>query len=240
MANQVDILAVGAHPDDAELTAGGTLLRSSSLGQAIGILDLTGGELGSKGSRELRAEEAAKAAEILGLDARENAGIADAHIWNNDKNRVRVVEAIRSLRPSVIILPWKVGRHPDHRVAADLCRDACFLSALKNYPAQGKPFRPDKIVFALAYREDPVKPSFVVDTTEVFETKLEALRCYSSQFDGVQSAGELFPTGQDFYELVRMQDQHTGSLIRKAYGEPFHVDETIEVEDLTRMGVATM
>jgi LmbE family N-acetylglucosaminyl deacetylase len=151
-----------------------------------------------------------------------------------------VVEHLRHFRPRVVILPFPVGRHPDHRVASELARDACFLAGLARYDAPGEAHRPHKILYALAYREDPVKPTFVVDVSEQFERKLAAIRCYGSQFDGARSAGEIFPTGQDLYSLVETQNAHYGSLIRRRYGEPFFTHETMQVDDVVGLEVQSM
>lgn len=231
----VDLLAAVAHPDDAELLVGGTLARAVDQGHRVGILDLTRGELGSRGSADLRAREAAAASAILGVSERANAELPDGRLANTDAMRVVVVEWIRRFRPRVVLLPWKVGRHPDHRVAAELIRDVCFLAGLRNYPASGEPFKPTKVCHALAFREDSVKPTFVVDVTAQFDRKLAAIACYASQFDGATQGGELYPTGQPLLELVRTQNAHYGSLIRTAYGEPFWTEETVEIGDIVGM-----
>ncbi|MBL8979082.1 MAG: bacillithiol biosynthesis deacetylase BshB1 [Gemmatimonadetes bacterium] len=236
----VDLLAIAAHRDDAELTCAGTLLKARAQGYRTGILDLTAGESGTRGSASLRAEEAARAAEILGLTERRNAALPDAYLQNTDDTRRVVVEEIRHFRPRTVILPFPVGRHPDHRIASELGRDACFLSGLARYNAAGEPWRPHKILYALAYREDPIKPTFVVDISEQFAAKLAAIRCYGSQFDGAKAAGEIFPTGQDLYSLVEVQNAHYGSLIRTRYGEPFHTPETVEVSDVLALSVQSM
>lgn len=237
---EVDLLAIAAHPDDAELTCGGTLIKAARAGYRAGIVDLTAGEMGTRGSANERVAEAAAAADILGIVRRMNAGLPDAHLENDDASRRVVVSLIRELRPRVVILPFPIGRHPDHRVASQLARDACFLAKLEKYPSDGHPHRVEKVVYTLSYREDPVKPSFVVDISSEFETKLAAVRCYASQFDGTQQAGELFPTGQSLYDLVRTQNAHYGSLIRTAYGEPFTTDETVRVDDVVAMGVQSI
>jgi bacillithiol biosynthesis deacetylase BshB1 len=236
----VDILAIAAHRDDVELTCAGTLLKAVDAGHQAAILDLTAGETATRGSAELRAQEATKAAEILGVSERRNAGLPDAHLENSDRARRIVVEHIRHFAPSVVILPFPVGRHPDHRIASELARDACYLAGLARFEADGSPHRPYKILYALAYREDPIKPTFVVDISAQFERKLAAIRCYASQFDGVQAAGEIFPTGQDLYSLVETQNAHYGSLIRARYGEPFFTHETMAVEDVVALGVRSM
>jgi len=236
----VDLLAIAAHPDDVELTCGGTLIKAAKQGYRTAVVDLTGGESGTYGSRTLRADEAVRAAEVLGVVERRNAGLPDAGLYNTAETRRIVVELIRHFRPRVVILPYPIGRHPDHRIASELCRDASYLAGLRNFPADGDPHRPEKVVYTLAYREDPVKPTFVVDISEEFETKLAAIRCYASQFDGKMAAGEVFPAGEDIYENVRMHCARAGSLIRTAYGEPFLTHETVRIDDIVGMGVRSM
>lgn len=236
----VDLLAIAAHRDDVELTCAGTLLKAVDAGHRTGILDLTAGESGTRGSAALRAEEAERAAAILGVSERRNAGLRDAGLHNTEETRRLVVAEIRHFRPRVVILPFPIGRHPDHRLASELSRDACFLAGLARYDAPGEPHRPHKILYSLAYREDPVKPTFVVDVSAQFERKMQAIRCYASQFDGAMNAGEIFPTGQDLYSLVETQNAHYGSLIRSRYGEPFFTHETVAVEDVVTLGVQSM
>jgi N-acetylglucosamine malate deacetylase 1 len=236
----VDILAIAAHRDDVELTCAGALLKAVDAGYRTAILDLTAGESGTRGNASLRAEEAEKAARILGVSERRNAGLPDAHLHNSDEARRAIVEQIRHFAPRIVILPFPVGRHPDHRVASELGRDASYLAGLERYDAGGKPHRPHKLLYALSYREDPIKPSFVVDVTAQFDRKLAAIKCYASQFDGAKAAGEIFPTGQDLYSLVETQNAHYGSLIRKRYGEPFFTHETMEVEDVVKLGVRSI
>lgn len=236
-----DLLAVFAHPDDAELLCGGTIAVSVDLGHTVGLIDLTRGELGSKGTPEIRTEEARRAAEVLGVSSRECLDLPDSRLSNDEATRRAVIEAIRRHRPRVVLTHYLVGRHPDHRVASDLVRDACFLAGLKNYPADGLPFRPEKVAFVLSYREDVVKPTFIVDTSTGFERKLKAMACFASQWDGTtKQAGELYPTGQPLVDLVRTQDAAAGSQIRCAYGEPFWTAETMRVADVVGIGVATL
>ena len=242
MTQTVDLLAIAAHRDDAELTCGGTLAKAVRAGHRVGILDLPQGESGTRGSAELRAAEAEQAARTLGVHVRHNAGLPDAHLANDEPSRARLVQLIRELQPRVVILPYPVGRHPDHRIASELARDACYLAGLARYaPESGAaPHRPFKVLYALAYREDPVKPSFVVDISDAFDAKMAAIRCYASQFDGAKAAGEIFPTGQDLYELIRVQSAHYGSLIRTPYGEPYYTHETMAVDDVLALGVSSL
>jgi len=242
MSEHIDLLAIAAHRDDVELTCGGTLAKAARAGHRVGIIDLTQGEMGTRGDAATRAAEAERAARTLGVALRLTAGMRDAHLANDEPSREAVVALIRRTKPKVVILPFPVGRHPDHRVAAELGRDACYLAGLAKYaPGKGgEAHRPYKLLYALAYREDPVKPTFVVDISDVFEKKMEAIRCYSSQFDGAKAAGEVFPTGQDLYELIRVQSAHYGSLIRRRYGEPFYTAETQEVDDVLDLGVQSI
>jgi bacillithiol biosynthesis deacetylase BshB1 len=235
----VDLLAIVPHPDDAELICGGTLIRAADQGHVTAVLDLTAGELGSRGRPEIRAAESRRATEVLGLAIRRRLDFPDSRIVNDEKSRLQLVETIRELRPRTVILPYFEGRHPDHRVASQLAYDASYLAGLKNYPASGEPHRPTKVLYAQAYREHALKPTFVVDISEVFERKLDAIRCYSSQFDGVKSLGELFPAEVPLYDLVRIQDAHYGSLIRTAFGEPFYTRETLRIDDVVELAVST-
>jgi len=242
VTDSVDLLAIAAHRDDAELTCGGTLAKAARAGRRVGILDLTQGESGTRGDAATRASEAERATRALGAHVRLNAELPDAHLANDEPTRGRLVDLLRILRPRVVILPYPVGRHPDHRVASEAARDACYLAGLAKYaPRDGvAPHRPFKLLYALAYREDPVKPSFVVDISTTFEVKMQAIRCYSSQFDGAKAAGEIHPTGQDLYELIRVQAAHYGSLIRRPFGEPFFTYETMEVDDVLTLGVQSL
>ena len=237
---QVHLLAIAAHRDDVELTCAGTLIRAADQGYRTGILDLTQGETGTRGSAELRGQEAEAAAKVLGVTERRNTRLPDAHLANTDAMRRALVEQIRHFQPRVVILPYPIGRHPDHRIASELARDACFLSGLARYDAPGAPHKPHKILYSLAYREDPVKPTFVVDISDQFARKMAAIRCYASQFDGAVSAGEIFPTGQDLYSLIEIQCAHYGSLIRTRYGEPFFTHETVRVDDVVALEVQSM
>ena len=235
----VDILAVAAHRDDVELTCGGTLIRAAQPGHVTGIIDLTQGETGTRGSAEVRAEEASRAAAVLGVRARVNLGMPDAGLANTPEARVELARAIRRLRPRVVIASALEGRHPDHRVSAELVRDACFVAGLAKVAPEVPVHRPLKVVHVLTYREFPPKPTFVVDISDVFEQKVEAILCYESQFAGVAQAGEVYPNGDSLVDIVRHQAAHYGSLIRTRYGEPFWTSETMRVDDVAQLGVST-
>ncbi len=239
MTATVDLLAIAAHRDDVELTCGGVLAKHARQGHRTGIVDLTQGEMGTRGSAGIRAAEAAKAAAVLGVAVRENLELPDAGIENTPDTRRRLARFIRRLRPRVVIAPAPNGRHPDHRVAAQLIRDACFLAGLAKLDADSAPHRPLKVLHAITYREDHIKPTFVADISAEFETKLEAIRCYDSQFAGATWAGEVYPNGEPLYDIVRHQAAHYGSLIRCRYGEPFLTTETMRADDLLALEVST-
>jgi N-acetylglucosamine malate deacetylase 1 len=240
MKHELDILAVMAHPDDAELLCGGALARSARAGERVGILDLTRGEMGSWGTPESRELEAENAANVLGVEVRTNAGLPDGRLENTQEARETVASVYRALRPRVVVTHWRAGRHRDHRIAAELARDAAFLAGLKKFPAQGDPFRPDKIVYATLFREDAVDPRFVIDISDTFETKLEAIRCYSSQFDDRPGMGEVFPAGdRSVYDQIAAHCAVVGSRIRVAYGEPFWSEETVSMKSLGTLPVSS-
>ena len=234
-----DILAIAAHRDDVELTCGGTLLKAARAGRRTAILDLTQGEMGTRGSAELRAAEAKRAAELLGVGARENLGLPDAGIVNDPSTREALARVIRHFQPRVVIAPALEGRHPDHRVAAQLVRDACFVAGLAKVAPDVPKHRPHKVVHCLTYRQDFVRPTFVVDISDEFERKMEAIRCYGSQFDGLSQAGEVYPNGEPLYDVVRHYAAYYGTLIRRRYGEPFFTTEMVLVDDITALEVST-
>jgi N-acetylglucosamine malate deacetylase 1 len=238
---ETDLLAIFPHPDDAELTCGGTLCKAAGQGYRVGILDLAAGELASRGTTELRSAEAASAARVLGVSLRENLGLPDAGLTNTPDTRLAVARVIRRLRPQIVLTaaPFPFGRHPDHRVTAELVRDACFVAGLAKLDGSLPPHRPRKVLHSITYREDYLKPSFVVDVSAEFERKIEAIRCYASQFEGLIQAGEVYPNGEPLVDIVRHQAAHYGSLIRTRYGEPFHVTETMRVDDVVALEVST-
>ena len=240
MTEPLDLLAIMAHRDDAELLCGGSLSKAAAQGDRVGVLDLIRGEAASVGSVETRREAAARSAEVMGLAVRRNTGLRDSGLINDDASRSVVVGLIRELRPRVIVAHWREGRHPDHRVAAQLAYDASFLSTLKNYDAPGDTHRPDKVVHCLLFREDAPQPSFVVDITDHIETKMAALACFESQFSGKTAVGDVFGGGdRPLEEQIRVQCASHGSRIRCAYGEPFGTRETVAMESLVSDRVST-
>lgn len=236
----LDLLAIVAHPDDAELLCGGSLIRAADAGHRTGILDLTGGEAGTAGDADLRSTEASRASAILGLATRRAAGLPDGSIQNTPEARNRVAGIVRELRPDTVILMWPEARHPDHRVASQLGYDAAFVAGLRKAPIEGTPFRPRKVLYAMAYREHAPRPSFVVDITDQMDRKLDAIFAFGSQFQGKKGMGEVYPGGErDLREQIAVHAAYYGGLIRREYGEPFWTREAVAAEGLVGLPVAS-
>jgi N-acetylglucosamine malate deacetylase 1 len=238
----VDLLAIMAHPDDAELLCGGTLARMAAQGHRVGILDLTSGESGSFGDPETRVQEAENAARIIGVSDRRTAGLPDGRLESTVAARALIATVIRQLRPRTVVLHWPDARHPDHAAASELGRDACFMAGVKNAAAvEGEPHRPHKLIYALTYQEAHVKPSFVVDISDYMNQKLEAIFAFGSQFAQKTKMGDVLGGGsRPIREQILAHHAHYGSLIRKEYGEPFWIKETIEIADVVEMSVNSM
>ena len=238
MTEPLDLLAIVAHPDDAELLCGGTLIRAAEAGHRTGVLDLTGGEIGTAGTASLRSAESERATEILGLAERRLAGLPDGALQNTPEARATVAAILREIRPDTVIAMWPEARHPDHREASALAHDAAFVAGLSKAPIDGSPFRPRKVLYALAYREHAPKPTFVVDITNQMERKLEAIFAYGSQFEGKKGMGEVYPGGsRDLREQLKVHAAYYGGLIRTEYGEPFWARETMAVGDIVGLPV---
>ena len=234
----VDILAIAAHRDDVEQTCGGTLLKMAGLGHSTGIIDLTRGELGTRGTAEDRAREAEAAAKILKVSWRQALDIPDGRVENTWENRLKVARIIREQRPRVVILPYWKGRHPDHYTCSTLGYEACFLAGLAKLDLEGKPHRPFKIVYATLYYD--IRPTFVVDITEQFEGRMQSLLAYKSQFTD-QDAGRLdFPPQAEIRERVAAMASYYGMLAGVRYAEPFLQKEVGLVEDLMSVPVKSI
>ncbi len=232
----VDVLAVAAHPDDIEQTCGGTLIRLAEMGYRTGAVDLTAGDLGTRGSPDLRLRESEAAAEKLRLRYRANLRLPDARLENAISARMTLAAEIRLLRPRLVILPYWEARHPDHYRACELGYEASFLAGLKKLDAAREPHRPSKVVYASLYAN--VKPSFVVDITAQFDRRMEALFCYQSQY-GASDASELFPGREEIRERLAAVARFYGQQIGVKYGEPFVVKETLRVDDIVGLDVRT-
>lgn len=235
----IDLLAIMAHPDDAELLAAGALLAAAAAGQRTAVLDLTGGERGSWGTAGGRSAEAESAARVLGLSERRNAGLPDGALTSAPPARDIVAAHIRALKPRTVILHWPDARHPDHRAASELGRDACLMAGVRNAEIEGEPFRPHKVVYALTYAEHAPKPSAVVDITAHMERKLDAIFAFESQFEGKTSMGDVFGGERPIRDQILAYHAYYGSLIRRPYGEPYWTRETMSVVTLAELDVAT-
>lgn len=238
MTPPLDILALAAHRDDVEQTCGGTLLKMAQRGHRTGILDLTQGEMGTRGSAEERAREAAEAAKILCTSWRQALDIRDGRVENTFENRMKVVRVLREQRPRVVILPYWKGRHPDHYTASVLGYEACFLSGLAKLDVATKPHRPFKIVYATLYYD--VRPTFVVDITEQFEARLESLMAYKTQFSDQEAGKGIFPARDEIRSRVEAMARFYGVLGGVTYAEPFLQKEVGLVEDLTLIPVKSI
>ncbi len=229
---QLDVLAIAAHPDDVELSAGGTLIKLAKLGYKTGVLDLTRGEAGTRGTPEIRAAEAAEAARLMGLSVRENLDLGDAHIWLNEESRTRLVRVLRRLRPRVIFTQHHDDPHPDHAHTAQLVREAAHLSGLTKYDvASGQErWRPSGTACFLFPRT--VAPSFIVDISETSERKWAAIRAHASQFHNPVSGepASRVSTPQ-FLREMEARDRYFGALIGGECGEAFYVREALNVTD---------
>jgi bacillithiol biosynthesis deacetylase BshB1 len=229
----VDVLAIFAHPDDLELSVAGTLLKLKSLGYKTGALDVTRGEMGTRGTVELRAEEAIKAAEIMQLDVRENLGLPDGHVWNDEQSRTKLVRVLRRLRPKVIFTQQINDPHPDHDHIAFLVREASRLSSLRNYDQETGEYalRPAPVVAHSVFSR-LVVPSFIVDVSEFADAKMQSIAAHASQFYNPESKEpETRLTSENFLDQIRARMIYYGSLIGVDAGEPFYVREALNVED---------
>jgi bacillithiol biosynthesis deacetylase BshB1 len=234
----IDVLAIAAHRDDVEQTCGGTLLRMASRGLLTGILDLTQGEAGTRGTAEDRAREAADAARILGVAWRQALDLPDGSIENTFENRIKIVRVLRLLRPRVVILPYWQARHPDHAITGTLGYDACFLSGLAKVETGSAPHRPFKTVYASLYAD--VRPSFIVDITPFVSQRHEALMAYRSQYANQPAGSSLFVPEEEIRERTFAEARHYGLLAGVRYGEPFVQKEVGLVEDLTLVPVQSI
>jgi bacillithiol biosynthesis deacetylase BshB1 len=238
MMPALDVLAIAAHRDDVEQTCGGTLLRMKLLGLRTGIVDLTQGEAGTRGSAEERGAEAAEAARILGVDSREALDIPDGRVENSYQNRVKIAGVLRRLRPRVVILPYWTGRHPDHYTTSILGYEACFLAGLAKLDMGAPPHRPFKIVYASLYAD--VRPSFVVDVSDHIEQRFAALMAYRSQYSNQSAGGGLFVPEEEIRERSFALARHYGLLGGVRYAEPFVQKEVGLVGDLTLIPVQSI
>ena len=246
----LDILAIAAHRDDVEQTCGGTMLRAAQRGQRTGILDLTKGEMGTRGTAEDREREANDAAKILGVIWRHALDIPDGRVENTWENRIKVAAVLRQTRPRVVILPYWKGRHPDHYTASTLGYEACFLAGLakldlgphssivSDQDAATSPHRPFKIVYSTLYYD--IRPTFVVDISEQFEGKFASILAYKSQFSDQEAGKDLFPAHDAIRARVDSMARFYGALGGVTHAEPFLQKEVGLVDDLLEIPVKSI
>ncbi len=226
----VDVLAIGAHPDDVDMICGGTLAKLVARGKSVAILDLTRGEMGTRGSPEIRAEEAQAAAKVLGAKERTILDLGDGRLENNAENRRHIIEAIRRVRPTLILTHYWDDLHADHAAAGHLVRAVMYPVGFAKYPAEGEPYRPHEVLFFMAHT--PFEPSFVVDIDGFHDQKMEAVRCFASQFH--QEGSDEPPTGiaqPGFTQALESRARYFGGLIGREFGEPFVVTRMVPVVD---------
>ena len=238
---KLDLLAIAAHPDDVELTCGGTLIKMVASGYGVGILDLTEGEMGTRGSMEIRRKEAAAAALLLGVKHRENLGLPDAQLETRLDYKLAIARRIRALRPRTVILPYWEGRHPDHYTAARLGYEGCFLAGLKRLDIEGEPFRPFKVLYSTTY-DRTVRPSFVVDITREFARRYRAIMAYASQFRpvGRERRSNVHIPLDRLVQQVHLAARFYGAMAGVEYAEPFLVKEVMQVEDVVELPVRSI
>jgi N-acetylglucosamine malate deacetylase 1 len=234
----LDVLAIAAHPDDVEQTCGGTLIRMAEAGYKTGVLDLTAGDMGTRGTPEQRIAEAEAAGKHMLLEWRGNLRMPDARLENNISARMTLAAKIRELKPRVVVLPYWEGRHPDHYRACEMGYEACFLSGLKKLDEYTEPHRPFKILYSGLYTN--IKPSFVVDISAQFERRMTALLSYTSQYGAGDEASGLFPQESEIRERLGAIARFYGNLIGVRYGEPFIVKEAMEIGDIVALPVRSI
>jgi len=237
---RVDVLAIAAHPDDVELTCGGTLLKMAQKGYRTGILDLTEGEMGTRGTRETRAKEASAAAKILRVGWRGTLGLADSDVQPTRHNKLKLAKVIREMRPKTVIVPFWEARHPDHYHASVLGYEGCFLAGLKQLPLEGSPHRPFKILYATSF--EGMVPTFVVDVTPVYAERRRAILAYRSQFRPAESSkrSPVFLAIDELDSRMDLMARRYGQMIGVRYGEPFLQKEMMAVEDIVRLPVRSI
>jgi bacillithiol biosynthesis deacetylase BshB1 len=233
---KLDVLAIGAHPDDVELTCAGTLINLVRDGRSVGIADLTEGELGTRGTREIRAREAQRAGEIIGVQVRENLRLPDGGISLTRETRSSVITLIRRFRPEILLFPFHDDRHPDHEHAHQLCKEAWFYAGLEKVETvhdgrKQEPHRPKRYYNFMQWNE--FQPTFIVDITSTFEKRLEAIRAFRSQFHDPESPERsTVLSDPEFMEMVRVRAEYYGDRIGTRYGEPFFSPHLPGVRDL--------
>lgn len=230
---KLDALAFGAHADDVELACSGTILKLGALGYKTGIITLTRGEMATRGSAEMRAEEFAEASERMDLAVHKMLDIPDGRVANTWDNKIKIITEIRTYKPRIVFAPYWVARHPDHEETSHLVRKAAYLAGLKKLDTGQEPFRPYKVLFYQTRFE--FKPSFIVDISDFHEQKVKSILAYRSQFHQKNTAAsgeeETLISRPEFLDRISTRDKQSGAYIGVRYGEPFLVREALKVDD---------
>jgi bacillithiol biosynthesis deacetylase BshB1 len=226
----VDALVIGAHPDDIELIVGGTIAKLTTNGKHVAGVDLTRGEMGTRGNPQIRRKEAKKAAKVLGLSERICLDLGDGKLENNIESKAKLIKIIRELRPLIIMTHHWEDLHPDHCQAGEMMKDIMYTSGIVNFPTGGVSYRPNEVLFFMGHL--PFVPSFIVDVSNYFEKKIEAIKCYESQLYKADSMEpETHIAQPDFILSIEARARHYGSQIQRIFGEPFYVRRPMPVED---------
>jgi len=231
---KLDLLVIAAHRDDSEIVCGGTIIRMVDLGHKVGLLDLTAGESGSRGDAATRAAEAENAAKVMGIHFRHNLKMPDAGLFLTQDNALAVADIIRKTQPEIVILPytgWQ--RHPDHTTGGEIGYRGCFLAGLAKMPLEGQSHRPRKIFYSCSFQE--LSPTFVVDISDQFKRKCEAVACYKTQFEELEGKHEVYPPARNIFDFMEIQNRRLGYMIGKKYGEAFLQKEILAADDLFKI-----
>ena len=227
----VDVLAFGAHPDDVEMTVGGTLAKLIDRGRSVAIVDLTRGEMGTRGTPELREAEAKAVAQVLGVNERVNLSLPDGLLRDTDDGRRMIIEQIRRFKPSLVLAPHIEDMHPDHAAAGQMVHASMYPSGFRNHPAEGDPHRPHEFLFYMSHFT--FQPSFIVDISDHHDKKIESVKCYLSQFEANEKddAGKTWIGEPGFLKILEGRARHFGSLIHKTFGEPLLTPRPVPMDD---------
>jgi bacillithiol biosynthesis deacetylase BshB1 len=232
----VDVLAIGAHPDDVELGVGGTLLQLATKGYTVGILDLTLGELSSRGTVEERMKEAQNASEILQVAIRHNAELPDGGLQNTPEQRREIIPFIRMLKPRILLVHRKNDRHPDHRIASELVRDANFFAGVSSIVTEESPHRATHIYYYNPYSDDQTPPQVVMDISDHFDQKLDALRAYQSQLHNPSYQGaDTMVSSESFWDGIQKRAAYWGNRVGIEYGEPLYREGPVVIDTFSEL-----
>jgi bacillithiol biosynthesis deacetylase BshB1 len=231
---KLDLLAFAAHPDDVELFCGGTMIKLAQKGLQTGVVDLSRGELGSRGSAEIRNEEAAVSSKKMNLKYRANLKIPDGNIENNQGNRLKIIEEIRTTRPEFLIVPYWIDRHPDHENASRLIKESIFYAGLRKLETEHEAYRPEHIIYY--YMHKVIEPVIIIDISAQFEDKIKLIEGFKSQFyDEHSKKADTYISSKEFWDFIKIRARYFGFQIGVEYGEPFFVEHPVKFDNLYKL-----